>query len=53
MNAEKIDRELERRIDRLDAYFMRDGSPMTQDEYDNAMKQIRAWEDYQIDHVTR
>jgi hypothetical protein len=42
-----IEMKVERMIDRLDARFMR--FEMEEEEYDQAMKRIRAWADEQID----
>ena len=41
MTEEQIERVVSRKIDNLDARFM--NSPMTQAEYDAAMKAIDAW----------
>ncbi len=41
-----------RRGDRLDAWFMKDDSTLTQEEYDIAVKNLNTWAEFQFDHVT-
>jgi hypothetical protein len=43
MTEEQIERIVERNFDKLDARFMRDGSTMTQAEYDAASAAIHRW----------
>ena len=42
-----IEMRVEKKIDRLDAAFTRDGSEMSEEEYDARMRKIRAWEEEQ------
>jgi len=48
MTEEQIERAVEWKVDVLDKRLM-DGS-LSQEEYDNEMKRIRAWADYQYDY---
>ena len=43
----RVEMMVEKKIDRLDAAFTRDGSEMSQEEYDARMREIRAWEEAQ------
>lgn len=51
MTSEQIEREVERRIDRLDARFMRDDSTMQQHEYDAAIRAIDQWAEDQYARI--
>lgn len=51
MTEDQIEREVERRTDRLDARFMRDYSTMTQAEYDDIIKSIAQWAEDQYARV--
>lgn len=41
---DKIEREVERMYDRLDAYFLKEGSDMTIEEYHLQCEEIDLWE---------
>lgn len=43
MTEDQIERRVEKMVDRLDAQFMADNSPMTQAEYEAEMGRINAW----------
>jgi len=51
MTSEQIERHVEHRMDRLDAWFTKNDSTLTQAEYDIAVKNLNTWAEYQYDHV--
>ena len=53
MTPEQIERDVEFRIDKLDAWFMKDGSTLTQEEYDAAIKSLHTWAEFQYEHATQ
>lgn len=51
MTEDQIEREVEKRVDRLDRNFM--NSFMTQADYDAAMRAIDRWAEYQYLFATK
>lgn len=51
MTEDQIERHVELQVDRLDRRFL--SSPMTQSQYDSAMREIRAWADVRLTLLSR
>jgi hypothetical protein len=47
MTEDQIERRVESMFNQLDSMFMREGSVMTQEQYDAAAKKIGDWADEQ------
>lgn len=46
MTEEQIERAVERKVDELDARFMRTGSTMTQEQYNERQSEITRWAEH-------